>query len=344
MSNYFIIHGSLGNPYENWFPWLQEQLVQDKKEVIVPNFPINEYQNYDNWSKILKQYLQMGLINEDTIFIAHSLGPIFICKFLIEHQIKIKGLISVSGFNTLLGIELDEVNKSFIIENQKLEMIEQYTKFVYCLYSDNDPYVPMQELEDFALHTKAEKSIITGAGHFNTTSGYIRFPEILSVIREAEELSFFESNDMPIGINCIILDKEGRILLAKRKNRFGAGSYGLIGGKVKKWETLEQAAIRELKEEIGILVEKEDIEIINMNVTMDAKHIVQIGALVKKYRGIPENKETNKCEEIAFFDLENLPELFEGSKGNIELLKHHQFYNSQYNTKREKEKDAEVSK
>lgn len=27
MKNYFIIHGSFGNSQENWFPWLEKQII-----------------------------------------------------------------------------------------------------------------------------------------------------------------------------------------------------------------------------------------------------------------------------------------------------------------------------
>lgn len=47
MKNYFIIHGSFGRPF-------------------------------GNWSKLLKYYLDLGLINENTTIIGHSIAPIFI--------------------------------------------------------------------------------------------------------------------------------------------------------------------------------------------------------------------------------------------------------------------------
>ncbi len=58
----------------------------------------------------------MGLINEKTVLIGHSLAPVFICKFLIGNKVKVSGVISVSRFNELLGIDLDEINKTFIFE------------------------------------------------------------------------------------------------------------------------------------------------------------------------------------------------------------------------------------
>ena len=87
--NYFIIHGSFGNPFGNWFSWLHDFIESEGKEVYVPHFPIGVgYQNFENWSNLLKTYLDLGLINENTTIIAHSSAPVFISKFLIQNNIK----------------------------------------------------------------------------------------------------------------------------------------------------------------------------------------------------------------------------------------------------------------
>jgi hypothetical protein len=38
-NNYFIIHGSYGNPYKNWIPWLKKQLSKRKMEKQISNSP-----------------------------------------------------------------------------------------------------------------------------------------------------------------------------------------------------------------------------------------------------------------------------------------------------------------
>lgn len=49
MENYFIIHGSFGSPFGNWFSWLQDFISTDGKQVYVPQFPIGVgYQNCEN--------------------------------------------------------------------------------------------------------------------------------------------------------------------------------------------------------------------------------------------------------------------------------------------------------
>ena len=104
-NNYLLVHGSFGSPFSNWIPWLRRELEQNGLEVYTPDFPTGiEYQNYNNWSHLLEVYYDAGIINENTIIYAHSIAPVFICKFLVENKIKVKRLIFVCGFNNYLGI------------------------------------------------------------------------------------------------------------------------------------------------------------------------------------------------------------------------------------------------
>lgn len=50
----------------------------------------------------------------------------------------------------------------------------------------------------------------------------------------------------------LLIRKDDKILLAKKKRGFGVGKYNGVGGKIKLGETKEEAMLRETKEEIGI--------------------------------------------------------------------------------------------
>ena len=179
-NNYFIIHGSFGSPYGNWFNWLHDFIEDDGKEVYVPAFPIGvDYQNYDNWSKLLKYYLDLGLIDETTTIIGHSIAPVFISKFLIENKVKVKKLIFVCGFNNYTGIndEYDKVNSSMYLD--KVEDVKNYAKDIICFYSDNDPYVKYEVEKEFINKVATESILINGAGHINSEAGYDTFEEIV---------------------------------------------------------------------------------------------------------------------------------------------------------------------
>lgn len=181
--NYFIIHGSFGSPYSNWFGWLSDFISADDKQVYVPDFPIGAgLQNYENWSKLLKVYLDLGLINEDTTIIAHSIAPVFVCKFLVENKVRIKKLISVCGFNNYLGIneDYDAVNKSMFFKN--LDEVKGFSKEIVCFYSDNDPYVKFEAEKDFADRIATEQVLLHNAGHINAESGFDTFENIVSYL------------------------------------------------------------------------------------------------------------------------------------------------------------------
>lgn len=181
--NYFIIHGSFGSPFSNWIPWLHTELCKRSKEVYAPDFPTGVgFQNYENWEKLMEVYVDAGLITENTTFFAHSIAPIFLCKFFSEHDIKVKKLIFVCGFNNYLGIdeEYDSVNRSMFMEN--LAKAKSCADKIVCFYSDNDPYVKYEVEKAFADAVATEQIVIPGGGHLNAESGYREFPELLNYI------------------------------------------------------------------------------------------------------------------------------------------------------------------
>lgn len=180
-NNYFIIHGSFGSPFVNWVPYLRKEIENRGLEVYTPDFPTGVgYQNYENWEKLLKVYYEAGLINENTTIFAHSIGPIFICKFLINNKIKVKRLVFIQGFNNgVVNQEYDEVNKSFFIKSG-LENIKDYCDEIVCYYSDNETYVKnTQEIYNFADVVATEKVLIKNGGHLNGESGYTEFEELI---------------------------------------------------------------------------------------------------------------------------------------------------------------------
>lgn len=176
MENYLIIHGSFGSSEGNWFPWLKEQLEKDNKKVLVPQMPVGiDKQNFDSWSEVLNKID----INEFTTIIAHSIAPIFICKYLITNKIKVKKLIFVCGFNNYFGInrDFDTVNGPMYIDNYT--DIKNYCDNIICYYSDNDPYVKYEVEKEFASSISNKEYVIKGGGHINSESGYISFEAIL---------------------------------------------------------------------------------------------------------------------------------------------------------------------
>ena len=183
MKNYFIIHGSFGNSNEHYLPWLKGEL-EKSAEVVCVDFPIGvNIQCYETWSKVLDKY--KNKINSETVFVGRSIGPIFAIKYIIENDLNIDKLISISGFNNyeVDGGDYDKVNESMFVKN--LSDFKSHSKKIVCVISENDPYVKLSALLSFANEIADKIINIKDGGHFNADSGYgEKFEELLKLINE----------------------------------------------------------------------------------------------------------------------------------------------------------------
>lgn len=184
MNTYLIIHGTGGSVYGNWFGWLNNYINNNKDKSIAFSIqlPTPYKQNFKNWENVLLGYFKAGIIDEKTTFICHSASPIFVIKFLIKHNIKIKKFISVSGANNFISgfNDIDKLNKTLFLKN--VSKFVGLCKERYCFYSDNDPYINLKELVNFADSIKAHHIFIKGKGHFNSETGVNTLPEIISYL------------------------------------------------------------------------------------------------------------------------------------------------------------------
>ena len=182
MKKAILIHGSYGNPNENWFLWLKKELENNCHNVTMPLFPTPKDQSLENWMKVFEPYLIN--INKETVFIGHSLGATFILSVLEKINIRIKACFLVAGFKSMLNIdEFDSVNKSFINKVFDWEKIKGNCENFYIYHSDNDPYVPLEQGQELASKLEAVLTVIKDAGHFNEKFGYITFEKLLEDIR-----------------------------------------------------------------------------------------------------------------------------------------------------------------
>lgn len=111
-----------------------------------------------------------------------------------------------------------------------------------------------------------------------------------------------------IGVNTIVLQAD-KVLLGKRINIFGSGTWGIPGGHLEYQEGLREGAARELLEETGLIADELELaSVLDQPTQPDGgRHYIQFLFIVKKYHGALENKEPDVCEAWEWFDLDNLP-------------------------------------
>jgi len=106
---------------------------------------------------------------------------------------------------------------------------------------------------------------------------------------------------------------DGKLLLMKRQNTgFGDGWWAIPGGSIDGGEPMKEALIREAKEELGITLDPADVTYASsVHIAphfRTPREVLLFCFHASRYSGTLTNMEPDKCEEIRFFDLDNLPE------------------------------------
>ena len=113
-----------------------------------------------------------------------------------------------------------------------------------------------------------------------------------------------------IGSSYLFLIKDGKILLQRRfQTGFQDGNYGVPAGHLDGNETAREGCAREIKEEIGIEISPEDLEVVHVmqrKATNDER--IDFFMTTESFSGEIINCEPHKCDDLSWFDLDNLPE------------------------------------
>jgi predicted alpha/beta hydrolase family esterase len=187
MRNVVIIHGTGGNPEENWFPWLATQARDAGYRAQVPQFPTPEGQNVPAWLDTLDASVEP--LTSSTTLVGHSLGCALILRALERPGDPVEATVLVSGFVGKLGNdEFDPLNAPFFVEPFDWESIRRRAGRVLVFAGDNDPYVPLAKGSALAEQLGVDVTVIPGGGHLNTAAGYTQFPQVWDAVQEVWNL------------------------------------------------------------------------------------------------------------------------------------------------------------
>ena len=107
----------------------------------------------------------------------------------------------------------------------------------------------------------------------------------------------------------VLVDKDGRILIAKRPDgRSMAGLWEFPGGKVELGETPEQALVRELWEELGIKTWNSCLAPLTFaSHVYDKFHLLMPLFVCRKWEGVVLPKENQELKWVYSKELKNYP-------------------------------------
>ena len=113
-----------------------------------------------------------------------------------------------------------------------------------------------------------------------------------------------------VAVFIMLENSKGQILLQQRSNTgYCDGCYDFAcSGHVEANESLQETAIRELIEELGIIAKATDLKLIHINQSYVDRPYINLTFHLKKWQGNPVIKEANKCSDLRWFDKTILPD------------------------------------
>jgi len=115
-------------------------------------------------------------------------------------------------------------------------------------------------------------------------------------------------NRPKVGIG-VIVNHNGKILLGKRLNAHGVGSWSFPGGHLEFSESWKDCARREVLEETNLSIKNIRFHGVTNDIfTMESKHYITIFMECDYASGDLKNLEPHKCEKWEWFTWKSLPE------------------------------------
>lgn len=106
----------------------------------------------------------------------------------------------------------------------------------------------------------------------------------------------------------LLLIKNDQILLLRRANTgYEDGNYSLPAGHLEGNETTTAGLLREIREEVGITIIPEKLSFAHIMHRKSNDERMSFFFAAKEWQGKPTNCEPEKCDELKWFPMDNLP-------------------------------------
>lgn len=195
----FIHGGTSFATYEDYISYLENKEINIEKlrarkewkdsfaaelgenyDILLPRMPNGTNVRYKEWKIWVDNIAKV--LDDEVVLIGHSLGGIFLAKYLSENTFPkriIAAVLVAAPFDDAEGADGKESLVDFILPSVLEKFAKQCGK-IYLLHSQDDPVVPFAQLEKYrnAL-PNAEVVVFKDREHFSQET----FPEIIKIIR-----------------------------------------------------------------------------------------------------------------------------------------------------------------
>ncbi len=170
----FIVHGWAGSPKEPMHQWLKKELEKEGFQIHVLKMPNPKAPTIHSWIETMKQEVGLAL-TKDMYFIGHSIGCQTVLRFLEIAKGKSGAVCLIAPWLKLKSLDADEeraIAKEWEETSIEWNNVKNKSSNFLCQFSDDDPYVFVEEAKKFKKFLNADIVIEKKKGHFTETDNY----------------------------------------------------------------------------------------------------------------------------------------------------------------------------
>jgi len=190
MDKLYIVHRWHGDHTSDWYPWLRSELEARNIVVIIPDMPHKDTPTIIDWVAALPRFSKDSY--RSTYFVGHSVGCQTVLRYLeiVPDDLEIGGAVLVAPWVKLKNLEEgeDAIAKEWLEAPIDWESVREHCSNFTIIYSDNDPYVPLENAKILERNLNAKLVMDSGKGHFSDEEGITKLPsvleEVLDIVRD----------------------------------------------------------------------------------------------------------------------------------------------------------------
>lgn len=157
--------------YKGWKETISDELGENY-EVITPHMPSKHNAKYLEWKIWFEKFLPF--LQDNIILVGHSLGGIFLVKYLSENSIS-QNIQAVFLISAPYDDDESDYSLADFVLPKNLEKFKTQAGKIYLYHSKDDPVVDFSDFEKYAKTLPdATQRIFIDKGHFNKET----FPEL----------------------------------------------------------------------------------------------------------------------------------------------------------------------
>jgi 8-oxo-dGTP diphosphatase len=130
---------------------------------------------------------------------------------------------------------------------------------------------------------------------------------------------------LPSAVHLFLIHDHKILLLRRFNTGYEDGNYSVVAGHLNGGEGVKAAMMREAREEAGIKIAPDDLQVVGVMHRISDEERIDFFLAARSWSGEVENREPHKCDRLAWFDMDDLPDnvipYVERALGNYRLGK-----------------------